>query len=219
MCIRMQTAASHFIALCRAPLATAVSPSQWLASPGYRGDTHHGKFWLIAMSAAMEMARPAGRDTCINGNEDSSWQGDLCFYSYDGIEWDVHRRPVWKQRHPHRGVEGHIALERDREPFGYFDGVFEGNHQLFGQEDLAFEGIVCVIGNISGGAPAHVASSCASTWSITAVAWARVRRSSTSIRYCMVARRQSEKNGSGEGQACAAAQAGRRRREVGCMRE
>jgi hypothetical protein len=32
--------ASYFIALCRAPLATAVSPSQWLASPGYRGDTH-----------------------------------------------------------------------------------------------------------------------------------------------------------------------------------
>jgi hypothetical protein len=31
---------SHFIALCRAPLATAVSPSQSLASPGYPGGTH-----------------------------------------------------------------------------------------------------------------------------------------------------------------------------------
>ena len=55
------SASSHFIALCRAPLATAVSPSQSLGFTGLSGrHTSMGKFWLIAMSAAMEMARPAG---------------------------------------------------------------------------------------------------------------------------------------------------------------
>ena len=38
--VHTDSASSHFIALCGAPLATAVAPSQWLASPGYRGDTH-----------------------------------------------------------------------------------------------------------------------------------------------------------------------------------
>jgi len=45
----------------------------------------------------------AGRQryACINGKEDASWQGDVCVYSHDSIEWDVHRRPVWNQRHLH----------------------------------------------------------------------------------------------------------------------
>ena len=38
--VHTDSPASHFIALCRAPLATAVSPSQSRASPGYPGGTH-----------------------------------------------------------------------------------------------------------------------------------------------------------------------------------
>ena len=118
---------------------------------------------------------------CINGNEDSSWQGDLCFYAHDGIEWDVHCRPVLKQRHPHRGGDGHITLETDREPFGILMVSLKGITSFSVKRTSPLKGIVCVIGNSSGGAPgAHVASSCASTWSITVVAWARARRSSMS---------------------------------------
>jgi hypothetical protein len=38
--VQTDAPSSHVIALCRAPLATAASPSQSLASPGYPGGTH-----------------------------------------------------------------------------------------------------------------------------------------------------------------------------------
>ena len=184
MCIRIlpHRTLSHFAARLSQLLYRRLNG--WLHR-AIRATHIDGKILVDRHVAAMEMARPARkRFACINGNEDSSWQGDLCFYSRDGIDWDVHRRPVWKQRHPHVVLRGTLPWKGIVSPLGILMVSLKGITSFSVKRTSPLKGIVCVIGNISGGAPgAHVASSCASTWSITAVAWARVRKVRRAIRY------------------------------------
>jgi hypothetical protein len=156
------------------------------------------------------------REVCINGNKDTSGQGDLGLDGHGGIDGDIHRRPVWEQWHPHLRIDGHIALERDGEPFGHFEVVFEGNHQLFRQVHLAFEGerVRDWYDHRGGTWDTQSLQGCQHVIYPGRGAGARPVQFEEHDA-TQGARRQGEEHGRGECQACAAAQAGRRRREGG----
>ena len=152
----------------------------------------------------------------IHGNEEPSGQGDVRLDGHDGIDGDIHRRPVWKHWHPHLRIDGDIALERDGEPFGQFEVVFERHHQLFRQLHLAFEGKRVRYRYDERGGPWD-------TQRLQGCQQAVQPGRGTGARPLQFeehdathgARHQGEEQSRSECQTCAAAQAGRRRRAGG----